>query len=372
MAKFLIAGAGIAGLSAAIAISRSGHGATVLEQALELSEVGAGIQLGHNAMRILMDWGLGEAILGVGCEPTHLIVRDARDDHVLTSRSLNDQDAARQKYGAPHVCIRRADLQSVLLKDAQDKGANVLLGQTMQGLHDSRLVNFDALIGCDGLHSKVREQMLVGTKHGGKPRLAGFMGHTAYRAMVDMALLPLELRSQSVQVWLGASQHVVAYPVNQQQMNIVIAQEGAPTLASLMSAQLHALIAAVQANGGFTEWQLFHRPPMLGAQFYAKGNVALLGDAAHPMLPYLAQGAAMAIEDAQALRQAVAREVNIDMALQAYAKARWKRNARVQIQSQMQGYAFHASGLTRFARDAVLRVAGERMTRMPWLYSYQY
>ncbi len=368
MSNFLIAGAGIAGLSAAIALARSGHEATVLEQAPLLSEVGAGIQLGPNAMRILMDWGLGEAILDVGCEPTHLIVRDARDDHVLTSRPLNDQDNARQKYGAPHVTIRRADLQSVLLKAALATGANVLLGQTALGLHESRLAQFDALLGCDGLHSKVREDLLANTWHGGKPHASG---HTAYRAMVDMALLPLELRSQSVQVWLGAEQHVVAYPVNLRQMNVVVAQEGAPTLASPMSAELHALIAAVQASGGFTTWELFHRSPMFASKFYAKGKVALLGDAAHPMRPYLAQGAAMAIEDAQALGQAIASQPNVDMALQAYAKARWKRNARVQIQSQLQGYVYHASGLVRTVRDAVLRVAGERVTGMSWLYDYQ-
>ena len=377
MAKFLIAGAGIAGLSAAIAVGKSlgksGHQITVVEQASELSEIGAGIQLGPNVMRILAKWGLGEAIVDKGCEPVRLIVHDARDDRVLTSRFLNGGDAARKKYGAPHICIRRADLQNVLLKAAKDLGANVVLGQTPQGLDQNE---FDVILGCDGLHSKVRDDLLADTPHGGKPRPTG---HTAYRAMLDMTALPLELRSQSVQVWLGAAQHVVAYPVNHQQMNIVIAQEGMPTLSSPMSVQwsahLHALIAAAHATSGFTTWELFHRPPMLSPQFYTKGNVALLGDAAHPMMPYLAQGAAMAIEDADALGKAfsdlsVISQATADKALQAYAKARWRRNARVQMQSQMQGYAFHASGLMRFARDAVLRVAGEHMTRMSWLYDY--
>jgi salicylate hydroxylase len=192
--------------------------------------------------------------------------------------------------------------------------------------------------------------------------------------MLDMALLPLEMRTQSVQVWLGAAQHVVVYPVNPRQLNIVIAQEGAPTLAKPMSAQLHTLIGTVEANGGFSEWPLFDRPAMLSPKYYAKGNIALLGDAAHPMKPYLAQGAAMAIEDADALAKAIQSndlQANIDMALQAYAKARWKRNAHVQFRSQLQGFAFHASGVVRIARNAVLRVAGTRITDMPWLYSYQ-
>ena len=372
MAKFLIAGAGIAGLSAAIALTRSGHQATVLEQASELSEVGAGIQLGPNAMRILTSWGLLQAILDKGCEPINLIVRDARNDRVLTQRRMDD---ARQRFGAPHVCIRRSDLQSVLLQAISDSAsrASIALSQAQYGVQGGWPEEFDALLGCDGLHSKVREDLLVGTKHSGKPRSTG---HTAYRAMIDMALLPLELRHQSVQVWLGAAQHVVAYPVNQRQLNIVIAQAGAPTLASPMSAQLHALVAAVEASGGesggFTTWDLFHRPLMLSPKYYAKRNVALLGDAAHPMLPYLAQGAAMAIEDAEALAKSIDLQPNLDMALQAYAKARWKRNAQVQIRSQLQGFAFHASGLMRFARDAVLKAAGERITAMPWLYSYQY
>jgi salicylate hydroxylase len=369
MSKFLIAGAGIAGLSAALALARSNHSITVLEQASELSEVGAGIQLGPNAMHILMGWGLGEAILNKGCEPIDLIVRDGKDDEQLASRRL---DAARTRYGAPHVCIRRADLQSVLLQAAISAGVEIQLAQTLDAeTIKSYAARYDALLGCDGLHSNVREHVLQDTKHNAAPRATG---HTAYRAMLDMALLPLDLRSQSVQVWLGAAQHVVVYPVNQRQLNIVIAQEGAPTLAKPMSAQLHTLIGIVEANGGFSEWPLFDRLAMLSPKYYAKGNIALLGDAAHPMKPYLAQGAAMAIEDADALAKAIQSndlQANIDMALQAYAKARWKRNAHVQFRSQLQGFAFHASGVVRLARNAVLRVAGTRITDMPWLYSYQ-
>ena len=342
-----------------------GANITIVEQAVALCEVGAGIQLGPNAMRIFQDWGLEKPLLDVGCEPESLVVRDARNDRVLTARPFRHQDDARQKYGAPHLCIRRADLQNVLLQAVVEAGVSLQLGCKFEKTDYSK---YDVVLGCDGLHSKVREQLLAGTRHGGKPRPTG---HTAYRAMVDRALLPMELRKRLVQVWLGERQHVVLYPVDERTMNVVIAQKEAPTLDALQSPLLGSLLGAVIQNGGLTQWALFDRPPMLSPKHYAMEHWALLGDAAHPMRPYLAQGAAMAIEDAQVLGMAIARKSTIHAALQHYAKARWWRNSRVQMRSQLQGFAFHASGFVRLARDAVLRVAGERLTRMRWLYDYK-
>jgi salicylate hydroxylase len=352
-------------LSAAFALARAGHQVTVIEQASELSEVGAGIQLGPNAMRILRDWGLEKPLLDVGLEPISLIVHDAQDDRILTQRRLDD---TRQKHDAPYVTLRRADLQNVLLKAALDAGALLQLGQKF----DVGVANqYDAIVGCDGLHSKVREHVLQGTRHAGAPRATG---HTAYRAMLALDVCPAEFKNKNVQIWLSDKQHVVTYPVNESMMNLVIAQESLPLESYIQSSFLQKLIHVVQSNGGFTEWPLFDRPPLLSSKYYVKGNIALMGDAAHPMKPYLAQGAAMAIEDADALAKAIQTiglQANVDMALQAYAKSRWKRNAMVQMRSQMQGYAFHASGLMRLARNAVMRVAGARITDMPWLYSYQ-
>jgi salicylate hydroxylase len=219
------------------------------------------------------------------------------------------------------------------------------------------------------LHSEVRKHVVGGTRHGGKPRSTG---HTAYRAMLNVSVCPADFQISSVQVWLDAAQHVVVYPVDARTLNVVIAQSKAPDLADIQSPMIRTLIGAVQANGGFSEWPLFDRKPLLSSAHYFKDNIALLGDAAHPMRPYLAQGAAMAIEDAHALGLAVANmdiaQRDIPTALQAYAKARWRRNATVQIRSQLQGYAFHASGLLRMLRNAVLKVAGARVTDMQWLY----
>ncbi len=363
--KFLIAGGGIAGLSAALVLARLGHAVTIWEQASALSEVGAGIQLGPNAMRILQSWGLGQAILDEGCEPTKLIVRDGRQDRMLASRRLDD---AIQKYGAPYVVIRRTDVHTALLSAVRVAGVKVLTGHAVEGVADYAHLPFDAVLGCDGLHSKVREHMLAPTRHGGSPRVTG---HTAYRAMVDLSACSEVFQQPCVQVWMNAKQHAVVYPVNATQLNVVIAQSSPPNLADIQSPLLRKLIEAVQIRGGFNEWPLFDRVPLLSPKHYVQGNVALLGDAAHPMRPYLAQGAAMAMEDAQALGFAVASQPNIHAALQAYAKARWRRNAAVQIRSQLQGYAFHANGLVRVLRNAVLNAAGERVTAMPWLHGYE-
>jgi salicylate hydroxylase len=360
--KLLIVGAGIAGLSTALVLARQGHAVRVFEQAIELSEVGAGIQLGPNAMLILQSWGLGEAIRSAGCEPESLIVRDARSDQLLTTRRLDD---AVQTYGAPYVSIRRSALQSTLLVAAIGAGVNLQLGRTY---NVSDAANFDVVLGCDGLHSKVREQVLGGTQHGGKPRATG---HTAYRAMMDLSACSSALQTPSVHVWLDAHQHAVVYPVNSEQLNVVIAQSKPPNLEDVKSPLLRELIKVAQTQGGFSEWALFDRAPLLSPQHYVRGNIVLLGDAAHPMRPYLAQGAAMAIEDAEALGHAIASQANIHAALKAYAQMRWKRNAHVQIRSQLQGFAFHASGLTRWLRNATLQVAGARITAMPWLHGYK-
>jgi salicylate hydroxylase len=218
-------------------------------------------------------------------------------------------------------------------------------------------------------------------------------GHLAYRALLTQDDLPSALRSQQVTVWLGPQMHVVQYPVRAcAQLNLVAIVHGDPdwlSAANVTPGQLAnwnqqaepadvaralkgvctPLRELVEAAGGWRLWILCDRPPMTGPQQHAQGRVALLGDAAHPMRPYLAQGAGMAIEDAQALGACLG-DGSGDVAtqLQGFALQRWQRNRRVQLLSRRNGRIFHARGPMRLARDAAMAMLGERLLDLSWLY----
>jgi salicylate hydroxylase len=386
--QILIAGGGIGGLAAALACSRAGWAAHVMEQAPVFSEVGAGIQLGPNATRILHGWGLQVALQHCAAFPSRLQARSADTGRELGVLPLGER--TRLRYGAPHACVHRADILHLLLEAVRS--------QALVQLHvDARLESFvvqphavevlpqrgeplqgEALVGADGVWSRVRQQMLQDAP-------AQFAGHLAYRAMVEQQALPLALRSQQVTVWMGAHLHVVAYPVRQGQwLNVVAIIEG-PAPAALQdwdhSANAQDLRIAlahtcqplqdlVAAINHWRLWPLCARKPMQGAHEQAEGRVALLGDAAHPMRPYMAQGAGMAIEDAACLERVLSGpDVPMEQRLHAYAVQRWQRNAQVQARSIRNGKIFHAQGPVRWGRDLAMRVLGERLMDVPWLYN---
>jgi salicylate hydroxylase len=245
-------------------------------------------------------------------------------------------------------------------------------------LDDGTAWHADALLGADGLWSRVRAQLL-----GDAP--ARFSGHLAYRAMLVQADLPAALRSQQVTVWLGPQLHVVQYPVRRGELLNVVAivhgsapQDVASWDHSANSADLKralgavcpALQALIDAVPAWRLWPVCDRPPMQSAAELAQGRVALLGDAAHPMRPYMAQGAGMAIEDADALGRCMSMPSS-DMSTQLaqYAQLRWQRNARVQQRAIRNGQIFHARGLVRWGRDTATRLLGERLLDVPWLYN---
>ena len=385
----LIAGGGIGGLAAGLACSRAGCHVRLYERAEAFGEVGAGIQMGPNVMRVLQGWELGAAVRQVAAFPERLQVRQALGGAELGVLPLGQ--AMVQRYGAPYATIHRADLQQLLLKALQQRDAVWLhTGRTVNryvetngavglSLDDGLDVEGDALIAADGLWSRMRQQLLGD----GPPRVAG---HLAYRALLPQASLPAPLRSQQVTVWLGPRLHVVQYPVRGGEwLNVVAIVHGhvhggledwdhdanagelQAALAHTCSA-LRDLIAAVPA---WRLWVLCDRPPVGAADQMARGHVALLGDAAHPMRPYLAQGAGMAIEDAAELGRQVALVdgvLDVPTLLQRYALNRWQRNAQVQARSQRNGGIFHLDGPLARARDAALRLLGQRLLDQPWLY----
>lgn len=387
--QVLIAGGGMGGLAAAIACRRAGWQARLHERAEALREVGAGIQLGPNATRILIGWGLEEPLRALAAQPRQLHVRDGVDGQQVGTLRLGQTFTLR--YGAPYFTIHRADLQALLLEGARQAGAELRLGsrigtvlpgpqEVRVEVGDSGHDQGDALVGADGVWSQVRQQVC----NDGPPRATG---HLAYRTLALQRDLPAALRSEDVTVWLGPRLHVVAYPVRAGEMLNVVAvvqgsARGAPedwdqaaAVADLVAAlgplarPLQHLVAAMP---GWRLWALHDRPPLRGAGQMASGRIALVGDAAHPMRPYLAQGAGMAIEDAAALGGVLApvagRPAEVAAALRSYAESRWARCARVQSRAERNGRIFHATGPVRWGRDLSLRLLGERLLDQPWLY----
>jgi len=340
--------------------------------------------------------------------PEALQARDALRGHLLATLPLVGDCVNR--YGAPYATAHRADLQAILLEAVQQGGSTELRlnttltrwveqrngvnlefdsgatsspgpAQVEEHAHSQAQVQASALVGADGLWSRVRAS-------GWTLPEPSATGHLAYRAMLPQSLLPERLRSQVVTVWMGPHLHLVTYPVRQGEwLNVVVLVEGrlpaqsgwdvpldpgqisADVQSALrgMCRDLHDVLRPVET---WRAWSLWARPDVRGPQQMAHGRVALLGDAAHPMLPYLAQGAGMAIEDAWQLAQSVQTQGPEDVAgaLADYARARWARNAQVQRQARRNGRIFHLSGPMAWARNAALRWDGPRWMDQPWLY----
>ena len=390
-------------MAAGFATARAGWRANVFERAAEFSEVGAGVQLGPNVTRILQAWGLGDALQRVAAFPSGLQARSLATGEVLATLPVKD---AVTKYGAPYVTLHRADLHGLLMQAALREGVHLHSDTVVQRVSQSsdeavlEVVQHGqpqqhvgaVVVVADGVWSPLRQQVLG-------DGLSAFTGHIAYRALVAQADLPAHLRSQDVSVWMGPHAHVVSYPVRGGEfLNVVCLAEGglldadANHLQALQSwnaqkspsqtrAELHhalrgactSLLDLMAASSDWRLWPLCGRSPMQGAHEHVQGRLALLGDAAHPMLPYLAQGAGMAIEDAAVLASHLsgAKGEDVALKLQHFANARWQRNARVQARAVRNGQVFHATGPMRVGRDMSLRMMGARLMDVPWLYSYR-
>ena len=389
----IIVGGGIGGLSAALACGQAGARPQVLERAATFSEVGAGIQMGPNVTRTLHAWGLAEDLKAIGFAPRKLEAKDTQTGQVIGSLPLGQRSL--DTYGAPYVTVHRADLHRVLLQKLMRSGHAQLhldseveaVQQAADGIQISgaslpasltEFSQFSAMVGADGLWSATRQFVVPPTT----PRVTGLL---AYRALLPMQFLPEKLRLQDVNVWLGPRLHAVLYPVQCGEcLNLVVVVQGHPP-ANLddwdhaghkeeldramgpIHADLRDMLAAVPA---WRLWPLCDRPPLQGPHEMAKGRIALLGDAAHPMRPFLAQGAGMAIEDAAALARSWARaDLPVEDRLQMYAQARWARNAQVQQRSIRNGQIFHLQGPLRWGRNVAMKLMGESLMDVPWLYA---
>jgi salicylate hydroxylase len=390
-AHILVAGGGIGGLATALALSKGRHRVDVFEQAAVFGEIGAGVQLGPNATRRLQQLDLGLALAAIAARPDALVVHSAESGSELARMPL--ADAMQQRYGAPYFCVHRADLHGLLLDAVRARGTGTLvtgaqikqveIGDDLVCLSstDARAWEGEAVVGADGLWSLVRRQLDCASA-AQPPRVTG---HTAWRALIEQSSLPAALRRKQVDVWLGPRLHAVAYPVRGGDwLNVVVIAESAPAgdardwdqsssiaaLKQAMGRSCAGLQSLLDAMPGWRAWSLGDRAPMASAAEMAHERVALVGDAAHPMVPYLAQGAGMAIEDAVALADALGdgSAAGVPAAFARYAEARWARNAQVQARARRNGEIFHATGAVRLGRDMAMRLLGAKLLDQPWLY----
>jgi len=386
--SIIIAGAGIGGLTAALALVRAGYRAVVLERAPRLEEAGAGIQLSPNATRVLFGLGLADRLRPHVVAPEAIRVLSAAGRETVR---IPLGAAAEQRYGAPYWVIHRADLQSALAAAIEDSpditlrlGTHVedfalhrhgitVQARTAEGVRDEHGV---ALIGADGLWSALRARL-------GDRTPPMFAQRTAWRAVVPAARLTQEFRAPLTCLWLGRDAHLVHYPVKRGAMVNIVAivrddwhEPGwsAPgkqgELAKRFADFAPAARALVAMPERWQKWALFDRPPSLPR---IDGPMTLIGDAAHPMLPFLAQGGAMAIEDAVVLANCLERDEDTAHALRQYELLRQRRVARVQREARRNSSRYHLSGPLGLARNAALAMmGGERLLRRyDWLYGWR-
>ncbi len=387
----IVAGAGIGGLTAALCLARRGFRTLIIDQAGRLEEAGAGIQLSPNATRVLLTLGLEEALAAEVVSPRAVQIRSA-PGRSLARVPLGD--AASERYGAPYWTVHRGDLQRVLL-DAVLAHPDVTLrlgtraedfvvhghGVTVACRRGAAMQDETgiALIAADGLWSTLRRRL-------GNDRAPVFGHRTAWRALVPAEQTAAVFREPEVNLWLGRDAHLVHYPVKGGALVNVVAIVGdrlsgsgwsetgmRDELLERFSARRwnHAARALLQQAEGWQKWALHDLPPL---RRWGDGPVTMLGDAAHPTLPFLAQGAALAIEDAEVLAATLARQPSdAAAALRLYEKTRRSRVARVQRAARRNGKVYHLAGAEALARNLALRmIGGERLLhRYDWLYGWR-
>ena len=392
--KIIVSGAGIGGLTAALCFIQQGAEVTVLERAPKLGDVGAGIQVPPNAMKVFENLGLDNELAKIAFRPEAIEARMGRSGLGLFNIPL--ADAAIARWGAPYLHIHRADyiavLETALRKQAPSAiqlGAELVsYSQNETGvtalLVDGTEVTGDVLIGADGIHSPIRETMLG-------PQAPVFTGNVAWRAVVPIDKLGDLPPRPTACAWMGAGKHCVTYRLRRGELaNLVAVVERDNWTAESRSESWvergtheealadfqgwHPTITRILSEATeLYRWALFDRAPL---QTWIDGRVALLGDAAHPMLPFMAQGAAMAVEDGFVLANELAKANDVRQGLYAYQQKRLKRTAVVQAGSRANAKTFHRRSLaTQLATYGPMWLAGKIAptvihARQDWLYGH--
>lgn len=379
------------GLTTALALAGRRFRVLVLEQTAQLQETGAGLQLSPNATRVLTGLGLVDRLAANAVAPTAIRVRSARSGRDIAALPLAQ---AEQYYGAPYWVIHRADLHAALLSAAQEHpDIEIVLGARVEefAAHPngvtvacSRAGKSEdatgiALIGADGLWSNVRTRLWGEAA----PRP---VGRTAWRALVPTEAVPADFREPVVHLWIGPDGHIVLYPVRRgQALNIVAITADDWTgrdwstgsdrdeLLSRFPARKWTpqALSILATPERWLKWALYDRPPL---PRWGRGAITLLGDAAHPMVPFLAQGAAMAIEDAAVLADALAHSRSVAAAMRQYEASRQPRTARVQQAALANGRLYHLGGPAAVLRDVTMKFLfgnAAILNRYAWIYGWR-
>ena len=381
----LIAGGGIGGLSTALALAAKGFPSVVLEKAPELGEIGAGIQLGPNAFHCFDTLGVGDTARAMAVYVDRLRLMDAMSGDEICQIDLGERFRAR--FRNPYAVIHRGDLHGVLLQGCRD---NPLIGlrtsaevvgydQDERGI-TARLGNGESLrgrllVGADGLWSKVRRQVVGDTK----PRVSG---HTTYRSVIPVEQMPEDLRWNAATLWAGPKCHIVHYPLSGWKvLNLVVTyQNDAPEPVAGLPVTHEEVLRGfghihpraqqvIHIGSNWRLWVLCDRDPV---DNWVDGRAVVLGDAAHPTLQYMAQGACMAMEDAVCLAHVLDQHEGAhETALEAYRQHRVLRTARVQLQSRAIGdHVYHPAGVHAQLRNAIMAAKSQDqwMDTLQWLY----
>ncbi|MBV8617625.1 MAG: 3-hydroxybenzoate 6-monooxygenase [Curvibacter sp.] len=381
----LVAGGGIGGLAAALALVRQGFRVTVLEQAPEIGEIGAGIQLGPNAFHAFDALGVGDKARGRAVYTDFMVMHDALDEYQVGR--IPTGEAFRQRFGNPYAVIHRVDVHRSLLEGAEETGRVEFLTSTrverieQDGhsvtVHDQngRAHTGQALIGADGVKSVVRQQYVNDP--------ARVTGHVVYRAVIDKKDFPEDLQWNAASIWVGPNCHLVHYPLRGgEQYNVVVTfhsrqtEQWGVTEGSREEVQSYFQGICPKARQlidlpkSWKRWATADREPIAQWSF---GRATLLGDAAHPTTQYLAQGACMALEDAVTLGEALRVHHNdFVAAFEHYQRSRVARTARIVLSSREMGRLYHAKGVERLIRNELWkgRSAERFYDAMEWLYGW--